>query len=156
MQPRRPSAGPAPGGETGTDLPGGGVHALGSGTGLRFVLLVVLVATSTVAMMSDNIVWRPFLGDPNNDSARCNLAAGYDPGGSIWSNAVALGGRNADALAACYEPFRTPWWVPLAVIGTVFALAAALCWVMPIWKMRRRRLRPLAPSSEAGASSWGR
>ncbi|OZM83682.1 M48 family metalloprotease [Pseudonocardia sp. MH-G8] len=140
MQPRLPPPPPSP------------VHALGSGTGLRFVLLMVLVVASTVAMMSEHVVLRRLLGDPNNDSAGCNLAAGYDPSGAYWGNVAALAGRNAEALESCIQPFRTPWWAPFVVIGAVFALAAVLCWVMPVWRIRRRRLRPLAPSSEAGAA----
>ena len=41
------------------------------------------------------------------------------------------------------------------VVGTVFALAAALCWATPLWTLRRRLLRPVDPASEAGAALRG-
>ncbi|MCH6164071.1 M48 family metalloprotease [Pseudonocardia alaniniphila] len=130
--------------------PAAGVHALGSGTGLRFVLLVVLVAASTVAMMRTHIVLLHFLGDPNNDIAGCNIAAGFDPGGSFMGNLSAVGGRNSAALNACTERYGMAWWAPIGAVGGVFLLAAVLCWVTPLWRIRRRGLRPVDPSSEAG------
>ncbi|HTF52676.1 MAG TPA: hypothetical protein VK735_34955 [Pseudonocardia sp.] len=110
---------------------------------------MALVAASTVSMMSDHIVLRRLLGDPNNDSAGCNIAAGRDPGGTFWGSFTALAGRNAEALKACAEPFQIAWWAPIVVVGTVFALAAVLCWATPLWKIRRRGLLPVAPSLEA-------
>jgi hypothetical protein len=145
MLPSRPGAGSDPAGEDEPAHADAAVHALGSGTGLRFVLLVALVAASTVSMMSDHIVLRRLLGDPNNDSAGCNIAAGRDPGGTFWGNGTALAGRNAEALKACAEPFQIAWWAPIVVVGTVFALAAVLCWATPLWKIRRRGLRPVDP-----------
>jgi hypothetical protein len=76
-------------------------HLLGAGTGMRFVLLLVLVAASTIAMMSDHIVLRRFLGDPNNDTLGCQLAAGYDPGAPWWQNFTALSGGNGAAFTRC-------------------------------------------------------
>lgn len=128
-----------------------GVNALGSGTGLRFVLLVVLVSASTVAIVPDHPALAPLI-DPRNDMSGCLIAAGFDPTGTEWGNIAATLGRNNAALDACVARFAMPWWVPVAVVVAVFGLAAGLCWVMPRWMISRRALRPVDPASEAGAA----
>jgi Zn-dependent protease with chaperone function len=128
-----------------------GVDALGSATSLRFVLLLVLVTASTLAMMSDHILLRRILGDPNNHVMGCNFAAGFDPEGTTWGNLAALAGRNAPALDACSAPYQPPLWAPPAVVGAVFGLTAVLCWSMPLWRIRQRRLRPVEPRSAESA-----
>jgi hypothetical protein len=125
-------------------------EVLGSGTRLRFVLLLFLVATSTVSMIPGHVVLRYVLGDPNNDVLGCYAAAGFDPGGAMWGNFTALAGRNAAALEACIAPYATPWWATPVVLAVVFALAGALCWVTPWTRIRRRSPQRIGDDSPAG------
>ncbi len=131
--------------------PGTGVDVLGSGTALRFVLLVVLVAASTVVMAPAHPALSPLVADLRNGTYGCLFAAGFDPSGPSSTNSAAMFGRNSPALTACLRPFSIGW-LPFVAVGAVFVLAAALCWVMPEWKIRRRGLRPVDPVSETGAA----
>lgn len=114
-------------------------------------LLVVLVAASTIVMTPGHRVLSPLMADLRNRTYGCLFAAGFDPSGSSSTNASAMIGRNSSALEACLPPFWTAS-TPFVVVWGVFVLAAALCWVMPEWKIRWRGLRPIDPASETGSA----
>ncbi|MFF7725357.1 M48 family metallopeptidase [Streptomyces sp. NPDC008001] len=114
-------------------------RALGAGTTVRFVLLLVLLLVSSGSMMqfaADRLSVKP--------GYACLLAAGGDPneGGD---HATAVRAAHHDAYQACvdrYEP-AAPWWLNLVWPVLVVAVAVVLFRCLPAWKARRGRTVPL-------------
>ncbi|MGV9245422.1 M48 family metalloprotease [Streptomyces sp. NPDC003710] len=123
-------------------------RVLGSGTGLRFTLLLVLFLTSSATTASTII---GSLVDPHNIGVGCALAAGADPDSDYLSIAMATM-RSNGAYQACvsrYVPTASAW-APLAVVAALVMAAGALYWVLPSWKGRRARVVPLEVTDDQG------
>ncbi len=131
---RRASAGPAAG-------PGVDERVLGAGTGLRFVLLMVLFVTSS-ATVTDKVV--ESIADPRNIRVGCALAAGADPDSDYLGIALTTV-RAGDAYQTCLDRFvpSAAGWVPVVVLGVLLAAAGGLYWMLPRWKGRRGRVVPV-------------
>ncbi|NJC70621.1 M48 family metalloprotease [Planosporangium thailandense] len=116
-------------------------RVLGAGTGLRFVLLLVLFLTSsaTVAsMIADSVV------DPHHYGVGCALAAGLNPDDDYLGITLSTV-RAGDAYRACLDRFvpSASMWTPLVVLGALVVAAVALYWLLPSWKGRRSRVVPV-------------
>jgi Zn-dependent protease with chaperone function len=115
-------------------------HALGAGTTLRFVLLLVFFTVSSAAMISDLL---QLLHDPANNSLGCMLASGWDPEGAFRANIESTIGHNSQAYKTCSVRYALAWWVPVLVVVLLIAGAGALYWWLPVWKGRRSRVIPV-------------
>lgn len=108
-------------------------RVLGSGTAVRFALLVVLLVVASVAFASD-------LASRMTESHAwaCDLAAGWDPdGGDLAELAVRLRQPSAyDACIARYAP-PPPWWLPLLGPVVLVLTAVVLFFTITVWKARR-------------------
>ncbi|WP_030411838.1 M48 family metalloprotease [Streptomyces sp. NRRL S-1448] len=130
-------------------------RVLGAGTGLRFVLLMVLFVTSS-ATVTDKIV--ESVADPRNIRVGCALAAGADPDSDYLGIALTTV-RAGDAYQNCLDRFvpSAAGWVPVVVLGALLAAAGGLYWMLPRWKGRRGRVVPVAggPFERAAEGSDG-
>ncbi|MFG3114715.1 M48 family metalloprotease [Streptomyces sp. NPDC048197] len=130
-------------------------RVLGAGTGLRFVLLMVLFVTSS-ATVTDKIV--ESVADPRNIRVGCALAAGADPDSDYLGIALTTV-RAGDAYQNCLDRFvpSAAGWVPVVVLGALLAAAGGLYWMLPRWKGRRGRVVPVEgrPLEGAGEGPGG-
>lgn len=115
-----------------------------SGAALRLLLLVVLVAASTVTMLDNHLFLTRLLGDPLNDTFGCEMAAGFDPTASPMANVAALAGVNSTALQTCLDRYGAPPWGPYVVVISLLLVSAVVWWVMPSVSIWRRSLRPMS------------
>ncbi|WP_040704952.1 M48 family metalloprotease [Nocardia takedensis] len=111
-------------------------RVIGTGTSVRFALLVVLSLVTAAAIVGERST------DP---SYLCLLAAGGDPDHSILHNFLVMQTQSA-AYTACEARLThrlLPWWAaPVAPIALAL-VAVGLFLVLGPWKVRRRKLVPL-------------
>ncbi|UZJ32826.1 M48 family metalloprotease [Streptomyces endophytica] len=126
-------------------------RVLGAGTGLRFVLLMVLFLTSS-ATVTNKIV--ESVADPRNIRVGCALAAGANPDSDYLGIALTTV-RAGDAYQRCLDRFvpSAAGWVPVVVLGALLVAAAGLYWMLPRWKGRRGRVVPVDGSLVGGPAA---
>ncbi|MFQ6325667.1 M48 family metalloprotease [Nocardia sp. CWNU-33] len=111
-------------------------QAIGTGTTIRFALLVVLLLAATTAMAAS--LSADLAG---GGSWLCQLAAGADPDQDVGANALKMWDQ-WDKLDQCigrYEP-PPPWWLPVAWMAVEFVCAAGMFLWLPVWKLRRSKI----------------
>ncbi|MFJ8165854.1 M48 family metalloprotease [Streptomyces sp. NPDC096136] len=123
-------------------------RALGAGTTIRFVMLVVLMLAAAGAMILP--VERTLHAD---DGVDCLLAAGLDPNRAGDAAAMTRVATQWIPFWACMDQSAPlpPWW-QIAVLPVLLTVAAALLFLLlPAWKTRRRRLVALHTLDKDGA-----
>ncbi|MFF1497377.1 M48 family metalloprotease [Streptomyces sp. NPDC058304] len=118
-------------------------RVLAAGTGLRFVLLLLLLAGAGASMVPRTV--RHLLASPEtaDKEAACWLAAGIDPALSRNVSFIQYT-QDASALKACTAQYRQDFdGVSLGVGAVAVAAAFAVYWLLPVWKTRRSRVTPL-------------
>ncbi|MEU5015014.1 M48 family metalloprotease [Streptomyces sp. NPDC021749] len=122
---------------------------LGAGTGLRFVLLMVLFLTSS-ATVTVKIV--ESVADPRNIRVGCALAGGANPDSDYLGIALTTL-RAGEAYRNCLDRFvpSAAGWIPVVVLGSLLVAAGGLYWVLPRWKGRRGRVVPVERVAARGA-----
>ncbi|PPJ14447.1 hypothetical protein C5E51_02950 [Nocardia nova] len=114
-------------------------RAIGTGTAIRFALLIVVLVAATAAMTFNfaNGVLR-------SGSWVCWLAAGGDPDQDIGANIVLIGDQwhKLRDCSARYEP-SAPWWTPMSWTAVVIIAATGLFVVLPAWKSRKNKVARL-------------
>ncbi|MGW1158557.1 M48 family metalloprotease [Streptomyces sp. NPDC002519] len=113
---------------------------IGAGTTQRFVLLAALFVAGALSMLSDLV---SLLTDPLNNMAGCELAAGFDPVHNSPANVLA---QDTPAFHVCIDQHVGRWtllWLPLLATAAVLMLTILLALLIPRWKGRRARVRPL-------------
>ncbi|WP_034089373.1 M48 family metalloprotease [Streptacidiphilus albus] len=121
-------------------------RALGAGTTMRFVLLIVLmlVASASTALSVRDDLYR-------YAQTSCQLAAGVDPSStSVSSSIVPLGEQGAYHACLAVYAHVPQWWLPLLWPVVVILLAAALASWVPLWRARPRRAVALAEVDPTG------
>ncbi|MFC5253558.1 M48 family metalloprotease [Streptomyces nigrescens] len=124
-------------------------RVLVSGTTLRFGLLALLVATSSVQLLWLAAPQPPVHGVPDARYT-CLYAVGENPPwGHFASIRIVTNEARWHAYSACVQQFSTSPW-PWVFGGTVLVFAVALLfhWWTPAWKIRRGRLVPVRGGSE--------
>ncbi|MEV6261109.1 M56 family metallopeptidase [Streptomyces sp. NPDC051784] len=123
---------------------------LGSGTGPRFVTLLLLLLTASGAMILE-----VFKVLADGDAMGCALAAGVDPGdGGFWNANLSIAGQGF-AFRSCISTWAPapPWWQlacwPLLMLIT----SGVLFNVIPRWRSRRSRVVPLESVDPNGSLS---
>ncbi|MFF4644574.1 M48 family metalloprotease [Streptomyces sp. NPDC001389] len=112
-------------------------RALGAGTTIRFVMLVLLMLAAGGAMILP--VVRTLHAA---DGVDCLLAAGLDPNRAGEAAAMTRVAAQWIPFWACMDQSAPlpPWW-QIAVLPVLLMVAAALLFLLlPAWKIRRRRL----------------
>lgn len=110
--------------------PGGGLRA---GTTQRFVLLIILFLSSSVAMFGQLL--SP-LTDPNGMSQGCELAAGVNPDVNSTANYLDMG---APAYARCLDTYAGGWeyvWLPCLLTLLLLVFVVLFYMLFPRWKAR--------------------
>lgn len=116
-------------------------RVLGSGTTLRFALLLLL-CTAGGAGLSSQVAADLAEGTIDNRLG-CAVAGGVNPAVGLTAGSVS-GLRNYAAVQACWARYVPDTaWVPLVVVPLLMAAAAGVYWLLPQWKGRRSRLVPL-------------
>lgn len=122
-------------------------RAMGAGTAVRFVLLLILLLVSSGSMM--RVVTGRFDGGIGYG---CLLAAGGDPtqgtNRAVYTRIIAY----YDAYQACgdrYEP-AAPWWLTLLWPVLLVTATVVLFRRLPLWKARRGRVVPLEAIDQHG------
>ncbi|MEU6496671.1 M48 family metalloprotease [Streptomyces sp. NPDC046984] len=117
-------------------------RVLGSGTTLRFVLLLVLFAVGALSMSLDLV--NAFTYDRHANAYLCYLAAGDNPAAGIQQQVLFSAPLDSDAMKDCLARYTTNLsWVPFVVTPALIAAGYGLYRVLPVWKQRRSRLVPL-------------
>ncbi|MFH7596364.1 M48 family metalloprotease [Streptomyces racemochromogenes] len=124
-------------------------RALGAGTTIRFVMLVVLMLAASGAMGLP-VVRTLHAGDASD----CLLAAGLDPNRAGEAAALTRLGAQWVPFWACMDQSAPlpPWW-QIAVLPVLLVAAAVLLFLLlPAWRIRRRRLVALHTLDTDGAA----
>ncbi|MFE9611451.1 M48 family metalloprotease [Streptomyces sp. NPDC006012] len=126
----------------------------GNGTGPRFALLVALVVaagatTLDVVLSSFHNIRSDSSEEPLKGAFGCMLAAGIDPSSADADNINAITSR-MKLFDQCIGAQPTSYE---GVIGTLvlFAVAAAIYWLLPVWRNRPHRLVPVEAVDADGA-----
>ncbi|CAL9298537.1 M48 family metalloprotease [Streptomyces sp. SudanB182_2057] len=117
---------------------------LNAGTTPRFLLLVTLIATSSLGLLG---VLLPHLAgkDGNGATAHCLAVVNGAPSDSIEPLAR-FTARQREAFDSCTEHYATgsgPWGI--AGTAALFLVAFLIYWLQPAWKTWRGRLIPVPP-----------
>ncbi|MGW8688122.1 M48 family metalloprotease [Streptomyces sp. NPDC055817] len=116
-------------------------RVLGSGTTLRFVLLLVLFTVGALSMSLD--LANAFTYNRHGNIYLCYLAAGDNPAAGIQQH-VLFAPLDSGAMKDCLARYATSLsWVPFVVTPALIAAGYGLYRVLPAWKQRRSRLVPL-------------
>ncbi|MET9491403.1 M56 family metallopeptidase [Nocardia sp. NPDC006630] len=114
--------------------------AIGTGTTMRFILLVVLLVSATAAMFST--VTNDLVGGMSD---RCLLSAGADLDQARASMFFLEVHNQSGLRQVCEDQFPdVAWWLSVVWVAVVVFVSAGLFFGSPVWKSRRRRVVQLA------------
>ncbi|GAA1296526.1 M48 family metalloprotease [Saccharothrix xinjiangensis] len=124
---------------TGTASPPTDERVMGTGTTVRFALLMVLMVAASGALMHD------VLSSVSGSSGRgCELAGGVDPDAGTLQVQLVLA-QQLEAYFECMDRYQPapPWWAVFGWPVAVLLGAVLLFRLIPASRLRFRRLVPL-------------
>lgn len=123
-------------------------QALIGATTVRFLLLLFLLLVTSLSMVSEltKTISIPGIYEHHDISAGCELAAGEDPSSAAAAPLLRAATSYWRAYRACLAHYgwSPPWWAPLALTAGLAVAVMFLCWEIPAWKGRARRVTPVA------------